>query len=129
PPTTTATPPSFNSINQPTRSVGEFGWAYSILNAANNHNASTTPKYLIDFKDSYDPVNPDATVRNPDPALLDFFTYNSASIRSGIVSLNTRQPLVLAAILKTAYCGFQILTANQASAAANAIVNATNPST
>src|SRR5262249_13909569 len=31
PPTTTSTPPSFNSINRPTRSVGEFGWAYSIL--------------------------------------------------------------------------------------------------
>jgi len=103
--------------------VGEFGWAYSILNAANNRNSSTTPKYLIDFKDPYDAAN------NPDPALLDFFTYNSAPLRAGIVSLNTRQPLVLAAILKTAYCGFQILTANQASAAANAIVNATNPST
>ncbi|MGH7984234.1 MAG: hypothetical protein ACREFF_14000 [Candidatus Udaeobacter sp.] len=119
-------PTSPNSINQPTRSVGEFGWAYSILNAANNHNVPATgPKYRIDFKDPYDPVNPDPTLRNPDPALLDFFTYNSAPIRAGIVSLNTRQPLVLAAILKTAYCGFQILTANQASAAANAIVTTT----
>jgi hypothetical protein len=111
--------------------VGEFGWAYSILNAANNHN-STSPNYRIDFKDPYDPVNPDPTLRNPDPALLDFFTYNNVlppTKRAGIVSLNTRQPLVLAAILKTAYCGFQILTASQASAAANAIVNATNPST
>ena len=39
---------------------------------------------------------------NPDPALLDFFTYNSAPVRSGIVSLNTRQPPVLAALLKGA---------------------------
>lgn len=119
PPTPDPLPNSPNSINQPTRSVGEFGWAHSLLNAANNRNSSTPPKYLIDFKDAYDAAN------NPDPALLDFFTYNSAPLRAGIVSLNTRQPLVLAAILKTAYCGFQILTANQAPAAANAIVTAT----
>jgi len=118
-------PTSPNDINQPTRSVGEFGWAYSILNAANNHNATTTPKYLIDFKDAYDPTNADLTLRNPDPALLDFFTYNSAPIRAGIVSLNTRQPMVLSAILKTTYCGVQTLNQSRALAAANAIVNAT----
>ena len=130
PPTATATPPSFNSINQPTRSVGEFGWAYSILNAHYNRNAGTAPKYLIDFKDAYNPnsdpnpVPPDAT-HNPDPALLDFFTYNSAPVRAGIVSLNTRQPVVLSAILKTAYCGFVILNPSQALSAANSIVSAT----
>jgi len=118
-PTPDPLPNSPNSINQPTRSVGEFGWAYSILNAANDRNSSTTPKYLIDFKDAYDATN------NPDPALLDFFTYNSAPVRAGIVSLNTRQPLVLAAILKTAYCGIQILNANRALDAANAVVTAT----
>src|SRR5207253_9388587 len=95
------------------------GWAYSILNAANNRNGTTTPKYLIDFKDAYNSTS------NPDPALLDFFTYNSAPIRAGIVSLNTRQPLVLSAILKTSYCGFQILNASQALNAANAVVTAT----
>jgi hypothetical protein len=109
-----------NSINRPTRSVGEFGWAYSILNAANNRNAPASgPKYLIDFKDTYNSTS------NPDPALLDFFTYNSAPVRAGLVSLNTRQPIVLSAILETAYCGFQILNASLAQNAANAIVTAT----
>src|SRR5205814_5274400 len=124
-------PTSPNDINQPTRSVGEFGWAYSILNATNNRNIPATgAKYLIDFKDPYNPNSdpnppvPDPT-HNPDPALLDFFTYNSAPIRAGIVSLNTRQPLVLSAILKTAYCGFVILNPSQALSAANSIVSAT----
>jgi len=112
-------PTSPFDINQPTRSVGEFGWAYSILNAANNRNISTTPRFLIDFRDAYDPNN------KPDPALLDFFTYNSALVRAGIVSLNTRQPVVLSAILKSAYCGFVILNQSQALSAANSIVNAT----
>ena len=35
-------------------------------------------------------------------SLLDFFTYNTAPVRSGIVSLNTRQSPVLAAILNGA---------------------------
>jgi hypothetical protein len=73
--------------------VGEFSYAYNLLDAINNHNCS---HYLIDFKDPYD------SSANPDPALLDFFTYNAAPVRSGIVSLNTRQPPVLAAILKGA---------------------------
>lgn len=80
-------------INRPLRSVGEFGYAYNLLDAFNNNNGV---RYLTDFKDPYD------STTNPDPALLDFFTYNSAPIRSGIVSLNTRQPPVLAAILKGA---------------------------
>ena len=79
--------------NRPLRSVGEFGYAYNLLDAINNHNGV---HYLTDFKDPYD------STTNPDPALLDFFTYNSAPVRSGIVSLNTRQPPVLAAILKGA---------------------------
>jgi hypothetical protein len=117
------TPP----INSPVRSVGEFGWGYSILNAANGRNIPASgPRYLIDFKDAYDSTN------NPDPALLDFFTYNSAPVRAGIVSLNTRQAPVLAAILKSAfwqepYTSFT-LSLNQATTAGNAIVNATNPS-
>jgi hypothetical protein len=112
-------PPPFNT---PIRNVGEFGWAYSILNAYYTRNSSTTPKYLIDFKDPYDPTN------NPDPALLDFFTYNSFSVRSGIVSLNTRQAPVLAAILNRALIlGTSISLSNQSPTyqalnAANAIV-------
>jgi hypothetical protein len=39
-----------------------------------------------------------ATV-SADAPILDFFSYNSALVRSGIVSLNTRQPPVLAALL------------------------------
>jgi len=110
--------------------VGEFGRAYSLLNAAAGRNNSTTPKFRIDFKDPYN------SVTNSDPALLDFFTYNSAPVRSGIVSLNTRQPLVLAALLKFTHCGdcpssplsLGGLTSN-AQGAANIIVNttATNP--
>ena len=73
--------------------MGELSYAYNLLDAINNHNAS---HYLTDFKDPYN------SSTNPDPALLDFFTYNSAPVRSGIVSLNTRQPPVLAAILKGA---------------------------
>jgi hypothetical protein len=110
------------SINQGFRNVGEFGWAYSILNAANNRNSTTSPKYLIDFKDAYDSTN------NPDPALLDFFSYDSAPVRSGIVSLNTRQAPVLAAILSQAIYGGPtfVLSATQATAAANLIVSETS---
>jgi hypothetical protein len=122
-PLVTPTPP----INSPVRSVGEFGWAYSILNAANNRNSSTSPKFLIDFKDPYDPTNPNPALQNPDPALLDFFTFNSAPVRAGIVSLNTRQPVVLAALLRTALYQepSNFLTNTQPIDAANQIVTAT----
>lgn len=111
------------SINLGFRNAGEFGWAYSILNAANGRNSSSAPKYLIDFKDAYN------SATNPDPALLDFFTFNSASVRAGIVSLNTRQVPVLAAILAQAVYGGTgfVLSTTQATNAANSIVNdATN---
>jgi len=130
-PTLGAGPPL---INSPTRNVGEFGWAYSILDAANNRNTSPHLQYLIDFKDPYNPNSdpnppiPDPT-HNPDPALLDFFTYNSASVRSGIVSLNTRQAPVLAAILKGAIYqgpGGQVLNQTQAMNAANSLVSETS---
>jgi len=79
--------------------VGEFSYAYNLLDAINLHNGAN---YLTDFKDPYN------SSTNPDPALLDFFTYditsntNPGGARSGIVNLNTRQPPVLAAILKGA---------------------------
>jgi hypothetical protein len=124
---------SLPPFNVPFRTVGDFGWAYSILNAANNRNINTNPNYVIDFKDPYDSTS------NPDPALLDFFTYNNANVsppaysgapvRSGTVSLNTRQLPVLTAILKGAfYKGTSgALSQGQASNAANSIVNdATN---
>jgi hypothetical protein len=127
------TPDTFTSsfippVNLPTRTVGDFGWAYSILNAVNNRNINPNPKFVIDFKDPYNPTSGGVT-SNPDPALLDFFTYNSAPVRSGIVSLNTRQVPVLTAILKSAlYQGVSlVLSQTQATNAANSIVNdATN---
>jgi hypothetical protein len=120
-------------LNTATRTVGDFGWAYSILNAANNRNTNGSPNYVINFKDPYDSSS------NPDPALLDFFTYNNGNVspqaytgspvRSGTVSLNTRQVPVLTAILKsTLYKGTSgTLNQDQATNAANTIVNdATN---
>jgi hypothetical protein len=93
----TSSVPSYSSsnvfANRPLRTVGEFSYAYNLLDAINNRNGV---HYLTDFKDAYN------SATNPDPALLDFFTYNTAPIRSGIVNLNTRQPPVLAAILKGA---------------------------
>jgi hypothetical protein len=80
---------------------------------------------VIDFKDAYDSAS------NPDPALLDFFTYNSstgyqgAPVRSGIVNLNTRNAPVLAAIIsRTISQGTSVpLTVAQGTQAANTIVN------
>ena len=95
-PTCISTLPPTQSIvflNRPLRSVGEFGYAYSRYDVTQNNNS---PYYLINFRNAY------KIITNPDPALLDFFTYNNAPVRSGIVSLNTRQPSVLAAILKGA---------------------------
>jgi hypothetical protein len=67
-------------LNRSFRSVGELGYAYrdgtTSLNFQNSANAET--------------------------ALLDLFTYNTATTRAGSVSLNTRNPVVLAAILKGA---------------------------
>jgi hypothetical protein len=74
--------------------------------------------YLNNFKEGW-------KTTNRDPALLDFFTYNKASVRSGIVSLNTRQPRVLAALLKGAiYNNASSSTVNNSDAitAANSIV-------
>jgi hypothetical protein len=82
-------------LNRPLRSVGEFGYAYSQYNGLQTP-GNNSPYYFINFRNTY------KIDTNPDPALLDFFTYNNAPVRSGIVSLNTRQPSVLAAILKGA---------------------------
>jgi hypothetical protein len=113
------------SINQGFRNAGEFGWAYSIFNAASGRNAGTAPKYLIDFKDPYCAPGLACSPVNTDPALLDFFTFNSASVRAGVVSLNTRQVPVLAAILSQVLYGGTsfILNQPQATSAANSIIN------
>jgi hypothetical protein len=87
---------------------------------------NNSPYYLTNFKEKY------KVGTNPDPALLDFFTYNSAPVRSGIVSLNTRQPPVLAALLKGAIYNNATPavvplggSTTGAIAASNSIVNAT----
>src|SRR3954454_25181952 len=68
-----------------------MGYAYNPISTR----AMTAP--TIDFIDAPPPIG-----TNVDAYLLDFFTYSKALVRSGIVSLNTRQPPVLAAILEGA---------------------------
>ena len=92
-------------LNRPFRNVGEFGYAYKTTTAT------------LDFKSN-----------NADAPLLDLFTYNTATPRSGIVNLNTRNNSVLAAIIKgtfpTEASGAGITNA-QATSAATSIVSAT----
>jgi hypothetical protein len=71
-------------LNRRFENVGEFGYAYSPL--------STTPSKTLDF----------ASANSNDRAILDFFTYNTASVRDGIVNLNTRNGPVLASIIRGA---------------------------
>jgi hypothetical protein len=91
-------------LNRPFRNVGEFGYAYKTSTAT------------LDFKSN-----------NVDDALLDLFTYNIANPRSGIVSLNTRNSSVLAAIIKGALpieAAATGITNAQATSAATSIVSA-----
>jgi hypothetical protein len=102
-------PPNPILLKRAFRSVGELGYAY--------RNSSST----LDFH----------TAGSTDAPLLDLFTYNTAAPapgRSGIVSLNTRQPRVLAAILKGAIynnSSSSVVTDSDATTAANSIVNET----
>jgi len=106
-----APPPPLNPIllKRAFRNVGELGYAY--------RNSSLT----LDFQ----------TAASTDAPLLDLFTYNTAAPaagRSGIVSLNTRQAPVLAAILKAAIyknSDSSAVSSSDATTAANSIVNAT----
>ena len=93
-------------LNRAFRNVGELGYAY--------RNASTS----LDFR----------TAGSADAPLLDLFTYNTASPRSGIVNLNTRNVSVLAAILTGAITidsSSTTVTRANATTAANSIVTAT----
>jgi hypothetical protein len=74
--------PNYVFLNRRFENVGEFGYAY---NPAYNNKT-------LDF----------ASATSHDRALLDFFTYNEASPRAGIVNLNTRNIPVLASIIKGA---------------------------
>jgi hypothetical protein len=92
-------------LNRPFRNVGEFGYAYK--------NTTTT----LDFKSN-----------NTDAGLLDLFTYNTASTRSGIVNINTRDSSIIAAIIKNALpteAATSGITNAQATTAAASIVGAT----
>jgi len=93
-------------LNRAFRNVGELGYAY--------RNASTS----LDFHSS----------GSSDAPLLDLFTYNTAAQRSGAISLNTRNPYVLASLIKGAITiessAATVSNAN-ATAAANSIVTAT----
>jgi len=72
-------------LNRRFENVGEFGYAYNP--------ASTIPSKTLDF----------ASATSNDRALLDFFTYNTASPRAGVVNLNTRNGPVLASIIRGAW--------------------------
>jgi hypothetical protein len=90
------------------RNVGELGYAY--------RNGTTS----LDFR----------AAGSVDAPLLDLFTYDTASTRSGIVNLNSRQPHVLAAILRgaiTSESSSTIVSKSNSDAlnAARSIVNAT----
>jgi hypothetical protein len=77
-------PAGYVLLNRRFENVGEFGYAYNP--------ASTTLSKTLDF----------ASSASHDRALLDFFTYNSASSRTGIVNLNTRNAPVLASVISGA---------------------------
>lgn len=92
-------------LNRPFQNVGEFGYAYK--------NTTTT----LDFKSN-----------NTDAGLLDLFTYNTASVRSGIVNVNTRDSSIIAAVIKNALpteAATSGITNAQATSAAANIVSAT----
>ncbi len=77
-------PAEYVLLNRRFENVGEFGYGYNP--------ASTTPSKTLDF----------ASPTSRERALLDFFTYNTASQRAGIVNLNTRNGPVLASIIRGA---------------------------
>jgi hypothetical protein len=107
--------PGYTMLNRPFRTVGELG--YSLRASAAPTATPATPKTL-NF----------VTAASSDAPLLDLFTYNTASPRSGIVNLNTRNSSVLAAILKGVFpteAASSGLTNAQATSAAASIVTAT----
>jgi hypothetical protein len=77
-------PANYLLLNRRFENVGEFGYAYNP--------ASTLTSKTLDF----------ASSTSHDRAILDFFTYNEASPRAGMVNLNTRNISVLASIIKGA---------------------------
>jgi Putative Ig domain len=84
PPSAPNPPAGYVLLNRRFENVGEFGYAYNP--------GSTTLSKTLDFFSS-------ASTNAP---ILDFFTYNTASRRAGIVNLNTRNGPVLASIIQGA---------------------------
>jgi hypothetical protein len=72
-------------LNRRFENVGEFGYARNPLNTAGSG--------TVDF----------ASLTSHDAGILDFFTYNTAGNRAGIVNLNTRNGPVLASIINGAW--------------------------
>ena len=81
--------PTYVMLNRPFRNVGELGYAFR-TSAGATPTPSPNPK-TIDF----------FTGTSPDAPLLDLFTYNPATVRAGPVNLNTQNPAVIAALLKS----------------------------
>jgi len=81
--------PTYVMLNRPFRNVGELGYAFRAA-AGSTPTPSPNPKTL-DF----------CTAASPDAAILDLFTYNTAAVRAGTVNLNTQNPAVVAALLKS----------------------------
>jgi hypothetical protein len=98
-------------LNRPFRNVGELGY---VLNPI-------TGSSTLDFRTS--------PATNDNARLLDFFTINTATPRAGIVNLNTRNPYVLAAIIRGAIITesplVSVTSTAEATTAANSIVTAT----
>lgn len=100
-------------LNRPFRSVGEMGYAdrgWGVWKSINFFSQESA-----------------------DAGLLDYFSIDQASISAGKINLNTRQPMVLQAILQGAYriepvgsAAVDTLTSNDANNIATAIVNHTS---
>jgi hypothetical protein len=85
-------PPAISTyvmLNRAFRNVGELGYAFK-ASASATPTPSPNPK-TIDF----------STATSTDAPLLDLFTYNTATMRAGTVNLNTENPAVIAALLKS----------------------------
>jgi hypothetical protein len=77
-------PANYVLLNRRFENVGEFGYARK------------TTSGTLDFA-------PPSASQDHDTAILDFFTYNNAGNRAGIVNLNTRNGPVLASIIRGAW--------------------------
>lgn len=111
-PTPAPTPAAgYVMLNRPFRNVGELGYAFK--------QPSTRPDQTLDF----------CTSTSTDAPILDLFTYNTAAIRAGIVSLNTQNPAVIAALIKGAISSEPSFVVGQAPANNAAASPTPNPTT